>query len=122
MVVLDIDMNPAEGKDGWFELGEAGIEVPETFNVATPSGGNHYFFRANGSERISPVAAPGITFRCGTYAFRRRTTTMVATPAASRPAAAKPSAVASMPVSGSGAAPGVSGAAAGATPQPVKVR
>lgn len=56
IVVLDIDMNPEQGKDGWFELTQAGIEVPPTFHVGTPSGGNHYFFRAKDSEKIPPVA------------------------------------------------------------------
>ncbi len=63
LVVLDIDMNLHEGKDGWFELGEAGIEVPPTFNVDTPSGGNHYFFRAKESAEIPPVA--GLTLGSG---------------------------------------------------------
>lgn len=63
IVVLDIDKDSETGKDGWFELSEAGIEVPSTFSVDTPSGGNHYFFRAEKGKVVPPVA--GLTLPSG---------------------------------------------------------
>ena len=53
--VLDIDMDPDKGKDGWNSLFENGIEVPETFHVMTASGGEHHFYRHPGSVELGPL-------------------------------------------------------------------
>ncbi len=56
MCVLDIDMNAESGKDGWFEIYEAGLDVPSTISARTPSGGNHYFYKQPAGKSLGPIA------------------------------------------------------------------
>ena len=46
IVVVDIDVDAAKGKDGWAGLAEAGIKLPETpMKAWTQSTGEHWFYR-----------------------------------------------------------------------------
>lgn len=47
VVAIDVDENPAKGKQGFAALSAAGIELPQTPAVATSwSGGKHFLYRA----------------------------------------------------------------------------
>lgn len=47
VVAIDVDENPAKGKQGFAALAAAGIQLPSTPAVATSwSGGKHYLYRA----------------------------------------------------------------------------
>jgi hypothetical protein len=56
MVVLDVDMDFEEGKDGWAEIEDAELEIPETIHTRTPRGGAHYYFRQPDGVSLGPVA------------------------------------------------------------------
>lgn len=55
VVCLDIDMDPeAETiKDGWFSIGSAEIEVPESWHYSTRRGGDHYIYLAPEGVRLN---------------------------------------------------------------------
>lgn len=53
--VLDIDMNEEKGKDGWHSLQENNITLPDTFNVKTRSGGEHYFYKHPEGKKLGPL-------------------------------------------------------------------
>ena len=67
LVVVDIDCkNGAPGYESWQELGrELGPGIEDTAVVGTPSGGRHYYYRANGHKAGSTVGklAAGIDTR-----------------------------------------------------------
>ncbi len=56
LCVLDIDLNAENGKDGWFEIEDAGLEIPATISTKTPSGGHHYFYKQPAGMSLGPIA------------------------------------------------------------------
>lgn len=60
IVVLDVDQREADGdrrgKDGWSSIEAAGLDVPDTFHYATPSGGEHHWYRAPDGAQLGPTA------------------------------------------------------------------
>lgn len=53
VAVGDIDMG--EGKDGWFSINEAEVDIPETFTYKTRSGGDHFVYAAPGGIALGPT-------------------------------------------------------------------
>lgn len=64
LVVLDVDVK--DGRDGFAELKQEGIALPETYSVRTPTGGLHLYYQAPADSALnnSPLT-PGIDIRAG---------------------------------------------------------
>jgi RecA-family ATPase len=56
VVVLDIDMNLEKGTDGYHTLETQGLEVPNSYESRTPSGGLHVYFKNSRGEKLGPAA------------------------------------------------------------------
>lgn len=54
VVNLDIDMGGEKGKDGWYSLNSNDVDVPKTFFVTTPSGGEHHFYQYPVGRNLGP--------------------------------------------------------------------
>jgi len=54
VVVLDIDIDLETVEDGFERIRSEDLEVPKTFWQKTPSGGRHYFYRANPLKPLGP--------------------------------------------------------------------
>jgi hypothetical protein len=54
VAVLDIDVDLETGEDGFERIREDGLQVPDTFWVATPSGGRHYFYAVDPLTPVGP--------------------------------------------------------------------
>lgn len=65
LVVVDIDEK--KGVSGSASLGEAGFDLPPTWNYPTPSGGRHHVYRVPEGVELSPRDAflPGVDLRAG---------------------------------------------------------
>nr|WP_256461053.1 bifunctional DNA primase/polymerase [Agromyces larvae] len=53
LVAADVDMG--EGKDGWYSIDEAGLELPATFSYKTRSGGDHYVYLDPKTVALGPT-------------------------------------------------------------------
>lgn len=56
LVVLDIDIDREDGRDGQFQLDDNQLPVPDTFSVRTQSGGEHRFYRNTEGGTVGPAA------------------------------------------------------------------
>jgi hypothetical protein len=56
MVVLDVDLELDEGKDGYFTLETNELEFPDSYEVKTPSGGLHVYFKNITGKYLGPGA------------------------------------------------------------------
>ena len=54
--VLDIDLKIDPPKDGFEALAEAGLEVPESFSVETPSGGMHIYCKKDPTRLVKATS------------------------------------------------------------------
>lgn len=71
LVVVDLDRK--HGKDGFQSLADAGLDLPETFSYATPSGGEHHLYAAPEGRTLTGTAdlkvngekLPGVDIRAG---------------------------------------------------------
>lgn len=67
LVVADIDTK--NGVDGWESLGNAWLDIPETYSYETGTGGTHLIYRAPGGVELNGVAKyrgmPGVDRRGG---------------------------------------------------------
>lgn len=64
LVVIDVDVRIDSGLDGFTTLSALGA-LPTTFTVRTPTGGAHYYFRANGVKLSQSPLGPGIDVKTG---------------------------------------------------------
>ena len=78
LVVLDIDIDKDDGRDGQFALDENGVDVPKTFSVRTHSGGEHRFYLNSTGAPLGPASnivlenglvLPGVDRRAGSSYF-----------------------------------------------------
>jgi hypothetical protein len=56
MNVLDIDIDPEKGTDGYFTLDTYGLTYPDSYEILTPSGGKHVYFRNTSGNKLGPLA------------------------------------------------------------------
>jgi len=56
MNVLDIDIDPEKGTDGYFTLEAYGLTYPDSYEILTPSGGKHVYFKNISGEKLGPLA------------------------------------------------------------------
>ena len=56
LVLLDIDVRPEEGKNGYEALSAYGHDVKPTFSYPTSRGGSHNWYRADNAEQLKSMA------------------------------------------------------------------
>ena len=56
MVVLDIDLDLDDGTDGYFTLETNALEFLDSYQVKTPSGGLHVYFKNTSGKKLGPGA------------------------------------------------------------------
>lgn len=54
IVVLDVDVK--NGDDGFLSIGDNWLEIPETFNYQTATGGTHYVYADDGTVPLSGIS------------------------------------------------------------------
>jgi hypothetical protein len=53
LVILDLDKK--NGKNGFQSVDDGWLDIPESFNYDTPSGGRHYIYQAPEGKRLAPA-------------------------------------------------------------------
>lgn len=62
LFIVDIDKKPEDGIDGFISAKEKGFVFDSAFQVETPSGGRHYYYKGTGKNSASKLA-PGVDTR-----------------------------------------------------------
>lgn len=53
--VLDVDIDPESGTDGYYTLEINGLTYPDSYQVTTPSGGLHVYFKNSSGHKLGPA-------------------------------------------------------------------
>jgi len=62
LVILDLDKK--NGKNGFESVDDGWLDIPESFNYDTPSGGRHYIYQAPEGKRLAPARVQKLVW-CG---------------------------------------------------------